>query len=81
MQYYTGPGRDGLTVEELQDEINVHLPYLMLEQSYFLFAVGGGFQPQLICQYQKLQQFFGHTSPIDCMQLPIKGEYEPKLGV
>ena len=78
--HYTGPDADSLTLSKLKEELNVHLPYVLLEQFMFQDAmICYSHLPNIneplmrqasyICKYMDLQKQFDFPKPIDCAAL------------
>lgn len=70
--HYTGPDAESLTLSKLKEELDIHLPYVLLEQFIFQDAMAGSTlmrQASYICKYMDLQKQFDYPKPIDCAAL------------
>jgi len=56
---------------QLMYEYTNHLPYVLLEQQFFLYGQIGwdNFLKPLICEYERLQRLHGYPRPINCERL------------
>ena len=71
---YTGADKDQSDIVKLREEFDIHYTYVGLEQMYFQYAITGSFELyHVLCDYEKLQKKFNHPNPIDCWNLPIRG--------